>query len=586
MVQEKQTGIEDQAVLGQKRTSHLGFLNPLVERMTGINKVKKLYANHLSGCNEQEFIEKSLELLDVKFDIDEQELANIPTEGPVILAANHPYGVHDALLLNTILQKVRPDYKIMANEFFSSIEALKDRLILVDAFHSNNHKNSYPLRETVKLLKSGGALGIFPAGSVSHLELHKRHITDSAWSDTLAGLVELTGATVVPVYFSGRNSLLFNFAGLLHDKLRTALLPREMIRPKSTIEVKIGRPIKGDYLKSFEDRRKMADYLKMRCYLLNDDSYKKSTTDVKEPLRLPSRVVEGLPEIELTREIASLGEESKILDYKEYSVFCARSKAIPSILHEIGRLREITFREVEEGTGKDIDLDEYDETYLHLFIWNNDKREVVGAYRMGEVDILQKEGLYTANFYKYDDEFIRDHKNALEMGRSFIRQEYQRKPFSLLLLWRGICSYVAKNPKYKYLLGAVSMSDEYDPRSRAVTAKLLLEREHALKSKAPVKIALDSEISEFCDKYHFDRFEDLSQLVRGIEDDGKDIPVLIKQYMKLGGRFYSFCVDKDFGNTLDGLIVVDLTQAPKRSLKQYMGDNTEMYLEYHRRAES
>jgi putative hemolysin len=580
MVQDKKTNVDQQSVLGQEGASHFKFLNPIIERITGLNKIKSLYRNNLEDCDEVEFLEKSMELLDVKFNLDEEQLKNIPTTGPVILAANHPYGGHDALLLNAILQKVRPDYKIMANEFFAPIKALENRLILVDAFHANNSKNSYPLRETVKLLKSGGALGLFPAGSVSHLELHNRHITDSEWSDTLAGLVELTGATVVPVYFSGRNSLLFNFAGLVNNKIRTALLPRELIKHKKCIDIQIGKPISGKYLSSFQDRRKMADYLKMRCYLLGENDGRASKSE--EALRIPSKVVDALPAEYLTREIASLPADCKILDYKEYSVFCSRSPMIPSILHEIGRLREITFREVEEGTGFDIDLDDYDDTYLHLFIWNREKKEVVGAYRMGEVDQLGKEGLYTAGFYHYSEEFLSDHKNALEMGRSFIRKEYQRKPFSLLLLWRGICQYVAKNPQYKYLFGAVSMSDEYDPRSRGLTAKLLLERQKSLKSKLPVKIKLSSEIRHFCDKYSLDRYEDLSELIRGIEEDGRDLPVLIKQYMKLGGRFYSFCVDQDFGNTLDGLIVVDLTKAPLRSLKQYMGDKTETYLDCHR----
>ncbi|MCM8537629.1 MAG: lysophospholipid acyltransferase family protein [Lentisphaeraceae bacterium] len=585
MVQEPKHDVDIHEVLGRKSKSRISFLKPLIERATGLSKVKKVYNEDLSHLEEGEFIDQAIQKLKVNYSLNKEQLANIPQEGPVILVANHPFGVHDSLLLSAILREARPDYKIMANSFFSNIRNMHDKLILVDAFDKQNRQNVRPLKESVKFLKSGGALGVFPAGSVSHLEFNNRHFTDSEWSETIAGLVELTGATVVPIYFSGRNSIAFNLAGLLHDKLRTAFLARELMKRKEEIQINIGAPIKADYLKKMPNRRQMVDYLKMRCYLLADQGSNTSEAASKTVVA-KSAVVEPLLLDELVNEINSLPSECHLLDYKDCSVFCARAKQIPNALYEIGRLREVTFREVEEGTGKDIDLDEYDETYLHLFIWHRENKEIVGAYRMGEVDLLTKKslsGLYTSNFYKFDQDFINDHKMALEMGRSFIRKEYQRKPFSLLLLWRGICSYVARNPQYRFLFGAVSMSDEYDPKSRALTAALLLDRQCQLEAKTPVNIKLNSEIKSFCSKYHFDKSEDLSELVRGIEDDGKDIPVLIKQYMKLGGRFHSFCVDPDFGNTLDGLIVVDLPNAPTRNLKQYMGDATEGYLAHHNR---
>ncbi|MCH2205313.1 MAG: lysophospholipid acyltransferase family protein [Lentisphaerales bacterium] len=584
MVQERETKVEFSQLTGTQQTIKAKFLYPILEKASGLSKVKKIYSGELSQCDEDEFLEKAIQILKLKYDLDLNSLQNIPSEGPVILVANHPFGVHDALLLNTILKEARPDYKIMANGFFTAIEPLKERLILVDAFTNKNKENLTPLKQSVKFLKNGGALGVFPAGSVSHLEVNKKHVTDSEWSSTIAGLVEMTGATVVPIFFSGRNSRSFNILGMLNDKLRTAMLPREIFKSKKRISVKIGRAISGAYLKSLPNRRQMADYLKMRCYLLSDIS-NKNIVECREDARKLKKVAPPLPVEELINEIDALPTSVKLINYKDLSVFCCRSKSIPNILHEIGRLREITFREVEEGSGQELDLDEYDEKYLHLFIWNHSKNEVVGAYRMGEVDKLLEEGvssLYTSNFYQYNNEFLEEHKCALEMGRSFIRKEYQRKPYSLLLLWRGICTYIVRNPQYKYLFGAVSMSDDYDPRSRALTAALLLDRQHQLQAIAPVNIPVHSEIKEFCKKYSFEKSEDLSQLVKGIEKDGKDIPVLIKQYMKLGGRFHSFSVDEDFGNTLDGLIVVDLTKAPDRSLKQYMGEGTQGYLDFHR----
>lgn len=582
MVQDKQEKeVSLSSVLGRQNITSSGLLSPVIERVTGMKKLKDVYDTNLKHCSEDEFLRKAIKALKINYEFNEESLKNIPSSGPAIIVANHPFGVQDAILLNTIISKVRNDYKIMANSFFGSVKPLRQKMILVDAFQNRNVKNLASMKKSIQLLKNGGALGVFPAGSVSHLEFENRHFTDSEWSETIAGLVAITGAPVVPIYFSGRNSLTFNMAGLLHEKLRTMLLPREAIRPKKKIEVKIGKQIKGSYLQTFKSRRKMSDYLKMRCYLLQNYSYDKEDSTIKRQFK---KIAPSLPVSDLQKEIDALPASRKLIDYKEFSVYCTKSREIPSILHEIGRLREVTFREVEEGSGKEIDLDHFDETYLHLFIWNNDQKEIVGAYRMGEVDILSKSGvesLYTSMFYKYDYKFLDDHQYALEMGRSFIRKEYQRKPYSLLLLWRGICSYIARNPKYRYLFGAVSMSDDYDPRSRALTAALLLDRKKQLKSKFPVDIKMNSEVRSFCNKYNFEDSKDLSELVKGIEKDGKDIPVLIKQYMKLGGRFHSFSVDQDFGNTLDGLIVVDLIKAPVKSLKQYMGDGVDGYLEYH-----
>ena len=580
MVQEKKRErIGIRTVLNNSQSRAIRFLEPVINKVTGMSKVRDLYEKRLHGCGEQEFIDRAMDALRVRFDIDSTELENIPTEGPVIVVANHPFGAHDALLMSALLKQKRNDYKIMANGFFSAIEEMRDRMILVNAFDKNNSANSAPLRESVRHLKNGGVLGIFPSGTVSHLSLKKRRITDPEWSETLAGLVQMTGATVVPVHFSGRNSLPFNVAGLIHPMLRTALLPRELLKKKGEIKVHIGRPISGAYLSSLENRKHMTDYIRMRCYLLKDRQYKERVVVGH------GREADIIPEVDrvlLQNDIDNLPVCNHLHSYKDFEVFYARAEDIPNVLTEIGRLREITFREVGEGTGRSMDIDEYDYEYLHLFVWNRQEQEILGAYRMGEVDRLAGGGddkLYTSEFYEYTNTFLDKYSNALEMGRSFVRKEYQKKPYSLMLLWRGICSYVAKFPHYRYLFGAVSVSNEYDPKSRALIANLLIDKEVNLKSRMPVNIRINKEVREYCKKYSVDNPQDISVLVKSIEEDGKDVPVLVRQYMKLGGKFLSFCIDKEFNSTLDGLIVVDLPNAPVKSLKMYMGDDIEAYLE-------
>ena len=581
MVQEKKTNrIGISTVLNKRDGGRLKFVEPVLNKVTGMSKIRKMYETKLQGKSEDEFIDGVIQELNVKFNLPDKELERIPQEGPVIVVANHPFGAHDAILLASLLRKVRRDYKIMANGFFSAIDEMQERLILVNAFKNKNKENSNPLRESVKYLKEGGVLGVFPSGTVSHFDLGKRCVTDPEWSETIAGLVKMTGATVVPVHFSGRNSVRFNLAGLIHPMLRTAMLPREMMRKKGEIKVHIGHAIDGKYLCKMRDRRSITDYIRMRCYLQKEQLEEQTQESVLDEAQ------EIIPQVEtvlLEDDIRQLNKDEHMLDFKEYSVYCTRASRIPSVMREVARLREVTFREVGEGTGKALDMDSYDEYYLQLFIWNRDKSEIVGAYRIGEVcSFNNRNRLYTNEFYDLNKEFFGKYSPGLEMGRSFVRKEYQRKPYSLMLLWKGICEYVARNPQYRYLFGAVSVSSEYTSKSRGLIANLLVSKEEKLKSRMPANIKINKELKDYCRKYSVDKPQDISLLVKDIEEDGKDVPVLVKQYMKLGGRFLSFCVDKEFNSTLDGLIVVDLPGAPEKNLKMYMGDNTAGYLEYHR----
>ena len=581
MVQEKKTKrIGISTVLNRTEGRALKFVEPVLNRVTGMTKIRKIYETKLQGKREDEFIDGVINELNVSFDLQDKELGRIPAEGPVIVVANHPFGAHDAILLASLLRKVRSDYKIMANGFFSAIDEMQDRMILVNAFKSKNKENSNPLRESVKYLKEGGILGVFPSGTVSHFDVNKRCVTDPEWSETIAGLVKMTGATVVPIHFSGRNSLRFNIAGLIHPMLRTAMLPREMMRKKKEIKVHIGHAIDGKYLCNMNDRKRLTDYIRMRCYLQKEQAEKRTEESVLDKAQ---DIIAPVNSFLLEDEIRLLDRDEHMLDFKEYSVYCTKASRVPSIMREIARLREVTFREVGEGTGKAFDMDSYDEYYLQLFIWNREKSEVVGAYRIGEVcSYNNRNMLYTNEFYDLNKEFFEKYSPGLEMGRSFVRKEYQRKPYSLMLLWKGICEYVARNPKYRYLFGAVSVSSEYTSKSRGMIANLLVAKDDKLKSKMPAKIKINKELKDYCRKYSVENPQDISLLVKDIEEDGKDVPVLVKQYMKLGGRFLSFCIDKEFNSTLDGLIVVDLPEAPEKNLKMYMGDNTSDYMEYHR----
>jgi putative hemolysin len=270
-------------------------------------------------------------------------------------------------------------------------------------------------------------------------------------------------------------------------------------------------------------------------------------------------------------DVAGLGREQRLSQASDLEVYLTPASAIPNVLEEIGRLRELTFRAVGEGTGKASDLDQFDQSYLHLFVWNAARKEVVGAYRLAGADVTNE--LYTGTLFHYSDEFLKKLGPALELGRSFIRPEYQKAFAPLLVLWKGIGSYVAQNPRYKILFGPVSISNQYQAVSRELMVAFL-ERRASFREWAGMVSARNPfrrlARTPRLPKGLFD-VEDLSQCVADLEPSRTGVPVLLRQYLKLGGELLGFNVDPEFSDALDGLIVVDLTRTEPRLLERYLG---------------
>lgn len=288
----------------------------------------------------------------------------------------------------------------------------------------------------------------------------------------------------------------------------------------------------------------------------------------------PSPIAQSL----LQSEIEALPAEQLLVRSGTYSVHYARASQIPRCLQEIGRLREIAFREVGEGTGRPTDVDLFDAYYMHLFVWDHETGMIVGAYRLGLVDEILarygKRGLYTHSLFKYADRALQALNPSIELGRSFVRAEYQRSFSPLLLLWRGIGEFVVRHPRYATLFGAVSISNEYAPASRRLMVDYLsannLERTLAQHVK-PRRPFLDGAVTDRAQIAALSDIEDVSRMVKTIERDGKGVPILLKQYLKLGGRLLAFNTDQNFSNALDGLIMVDLRASDPRVLARYLG---------------
>ncbi len=563
----------------------------VLERVTGIRRVASLYASLRATDEATPLPERLLRRLKVTCRVSDADLEHIPRRGPAIVVVNHPFGILEGAVMATILAGVRTDVKFLANGVLAAIPEVRGMIIAVDPMGGSEATRGNPggIRQAVRFLSEGGLLVVFPAGEVSHFQWSERRVADPRWNPSVARIVEMVARrtealSVVPAYVEGANSAAFQAAGMLHPRLRTAMLARELLNKSgASVGVRIGAAIPAKKLLAIPTGIERTEYLRWRTYLLA--SRREFRAHTSRPLRALRRrnsespVVAAIPADALAQDVAALGPEALLSRTGDLSAYVAPAGDIPAVLAEIGRLREVTFRAAGEGTGRSTDIDEFDARYLHLFVWNEAKREVVGAYRLCRVDEAASESgpraLYTATLFDYGREFLDRLGPALELGRSFVRAEYQRGFAPLLLLWKGIGKYVARNPRYRTLFGPVSISNQYQAISRELMVAYL-ERHASLRDWAglvatrnPFRPARHRTRERMPDA-GFD-IEDLSAAVADVEPSRAGVPVLLRQYLKLGGKLLGFNVDPKFANALDGLILVDLTRTEPRLLERYLG---------------
>lgn len=555
--------------------------SPLISLLAGISGVNKLntFYDEVSQGEDESFIERFFELLDLKIEVSESDLARIPLTGSFITVSNHPFGAIDGMVLLKILSTVRPDYKVLANFLLQHVQPVKDRFIAVNPFE--NHKNIYSnlagLKKVKTHLAEGSPLGIFPAGEVSTYQTEQGFIADKQWMLSALKIIQRANVPVIPVYFDGGNSYLFHLLGMVHPGLRTLRLPKEMLRKKGkTIKLRIGKPISPKELNEFSSTEQFGRFLRAKTYALG------SSLEIRKEyfrtLKFPKKQQDIFPAPDtetLVKEIESINEY-KLFHQDVFECYLAPARAIPNLLTEIGRLREITFREVGEGTNKSIDIDEYDLYYRHLILWDKEASKLVGAYRIGfGAEILEKfgkRGFYTSTLFKLKKGLLPILGQSLELGRSFILKEYQQKRLPLFLLWKGILFSLVNNPQYRYLFGPVSISNDYQQFSKDLIISFVM------------KYYYDGEMAAFVQPKHPYRFKEgkvdrealvdatesdlkkLDKVISDIEPQSWTIPVLLKKYLLQNAKIIGFNRDPKFNNALDGLIVLDLHNVPPETI--------------------
>ena len=564
---------------------------PLANAVNHFLKIDLLEELYTRARCEQCFTRGLLDDLQVQLNVAPPDFEKIPRTGAVVAVSNHPFGILDGVMLADLLMQVRPDVRILTNQLLGDLPELASFCFFIDPFDRPETRvaNGRALKSAIKHLRAGGLLLIFPAGEVSHFDLKKRAVCDPEWNVTAARLIRITKAKALPILIHGANGLPFQMLGMVHPGLRTAALPNELLNKRGkAVEIRIGGVVEPSRIEALPDDAEATRYLRFRTELLA----RRGETIGHAGMQAAPVAAEISPEL-LAAEVSALPKHCRMETAREFEVYLAEARQIPLALQEIGRLREIAFRAAGEGTGQPRDLDRFDPYYLHLFLWNKEKREIAGAYRLGDVPRLLarfgQRGLYTDSLFRFRPGFLAQMGPALEMGRSFISADYQRQFAPLLMLWKGIGAFVTRHPEYSKLIGAVSVSNQYSPASRELIARYFekqspgAEWRGAVKARRPLRGNLVQKWETETLASLLPDVEDLSGPIADLEQDGKGIPILVRQYVKLGGKLLAFSVDPQFGNTLDGFVMVDLTRTSPETLARYMGkEQAQMFFAWHR----
>jgi putative hemolysin len=543
----------------------------------GLDRVAAIYDAVPRGLNSRDFNQAVLDTMGVTVHLENAEnLESMPRSGPLLVVANHLLGGLEGLAIAKVIADIRLDLQVLTNELLCRVPELSDLFIGVDVLSSAAAVgNIASIKRLHKHLKNNGAVLIFPAGTVASYDFKQRRIQDKPWNRLVGQLLKRYQCTCLPIHVGGKNSGYFYAAGMIHPRLRTALLPRQLANKKGfELTLTIGRAVPAPELRLLQSPKAVTEYLCVSTDALaklpaREQAATPQAIDQLDRAAISSKLLQAIEDL----------AEYRLIEHEELDVYCAPFSSLCAIMEQIAIAREVTFRSVGEGTGLSNDSDEFDPHYLHLFLWDKLEQRVAGAYRIGLVDeIVAKhgvKGLYSRSLYKYDESFIKQLGSAIEMGRSFIHPDYQRRPVSLNLLWRGIGNVLVQRPRYHTLFGSVSISREYSDLARALIADTMLENfkasefEQLVKPITPLVI-----LNRVWSKEILGDLANIKMLGKliGRCDPGKAVPVLLRHYLSLNGKLVCFFnVHSSFNNSLEGLIIVDVRKTQAKTLSRFLG---------------
>ncbi|ACE84560.1 GNAT family N-acyltransferase [Cellvibrio japonicus] len=544
----------------------------LLRKLTREQEINAFLHEH-QGQRGIDFIDRIFEYFNFSYSISQRERNNIPAQGKVVIIANHPIGSLDGLALLRLVSEVRKDVKIVANDMLMAFEPLHDLFLPLDNMTRGAYKQSY--KNIVQALADEQAVIVFPAGEVSRAS--PAGIRDGKWQSGFLHFARKAKAPLLPIFVSAKNSLLFYSASMLFKPLATALLAHEMFNKRSAeIKFRVGEMIPHQAL----DNNQLVDKAlikRLKKHLYKIGKGKNPIFVTEKTIAHPEDLAALKKELKTAQLIGATRDNHKIFlcDYAQH----------PSVLREIGRLREQTFRLVGEGTGSRRDLDKYDHYYRHLVLWDDEKLCIAGAYRLGDAErILHKKGikgLYTADLFDYQPAAQEYLQQGLELGRSFVHPDYWGKA-SLDYLWQGLGAYLQHHPHIRYVFGPVSMSARYPETLRDMLVfyyeRYYRQDDPLADGKHPHLMDENRQIELQQQFAHLNREQGFELLQQRFQEQDCKVPVLFKQYAALyeegGYQLLAFSVDSEFGNCVDGLFMADLTLMKANKRARYLGESS------------
>ena len=549
-----------------------------------LGKINRLF-DGAADYQGREFADHLIENMGITIDVSPEQLESIPKEGGFVMVSNHPFGGIEGVMLLSAIAKVRPDFKLMANFILSHIPNLKECFFSVNPFEKNPEWKSSVggIKGAMLHIAAGNGLGVFPAGEVSRYRGHD-YPEDQAWSTSIARIIKNANVPVIPVFWDGCNSKLFYLEDKIHHMVGTSRLTKELINKHDRcFNLQIGKPILPAEVATYEKPADLAAYLRSRSYALEANVPAKPVEkkEVKQAeIDAPSDLSLMLSELEAIREKAFLFSAS------DFECYLADYEDIPNLMHEIARLREETFRAIGEGTGKNLDQDEFDSHFKHLILWDKVKQRIVGCYRLGiGSEIVPKygiKGFYVSTLVNISESFVPYLEHTIELGRSFVALDYQKEVLPLVLLLRGLSDVVVRYPNIKHFIGPVSISSWYPKFYQSMIVKYVTEKHPVSDDLAymatpmtpfrPDFLKVDADVLMHGNMESIDKFD---KFMFRLSNGQYRLPTLFKKYLKLNAKFLCFNVDPDFNDTLDSLLFLTFTDFPEDEVMPLFRDSNE-----------
>ncbi|MEL7429230.1 MAG: GNAT family N-acyltransferase [Pseudomonadota bacterium] len=567
------------------------LLMGLVERLTGVSHINAIMEDIGRPWPEAgPLIDDLFERLNIQWDIENPEMLEGLDDRPKIFVANHPYGLPDAFALFKVLTRYRKDIRIFANKLLAATQLEEPRLLFVDPFVApgSQGQNRKSIATALKHLRNGGDLALFPGRICSHLKTSDWTISDSEWTDQVRNFVDICDGEMVPLYISGRNSMLFNLSGLIHPRIRTYMLLREFLRGGHNFTFRVGEPVSASQLKRVSRSMPAGGFARSMVYALKTGSAKVHDLPhlIEPELRSPveTLAVERQGVATGGAEVEALLERHEMLvsqnGFRIYNMEPGLSHEALDIICEIrfqAYAAETTVSDPRELT------DSFDAFYNHLVLWDENKKTVAGVYRYVLPDPATRkaapENLVTSSIFNLSAEFEKLLPNSMELGRAAILPEYQKTYSPLMLLWRAILEVPRKNKAVRYLFGPVTMGQKYSPVSRELLRRFIMKHcgDKAMEGFVSPRNDLDFRIPKEVDLKRLEEacgnFSQLGNIVTGLEGGKRMLPVLFRHYANVGCRYIGFGEWKELDNATTGLTILDLHNISPSLIQRYFGED-------------